>query len=168
MVSDWLSVSTPPLAVPPSSATVQPNVAGPPQASAVAWNCIPRSWASVYVLLAVTAVVPSASTIWPRLAAGTAVTVYVRLWPLSSAPPPTLYVSPARPKLVVPESSRTVKSATAPAVRTGWSLTGVTVIVSDWLSVSTPPLAVPPSSDTVQPNVAGPPMASAAAWNCIP
>src|SRR5438094_647986 len=119
MVSDWLSVLTPPFAVPPSSDTVQPNVAGPPQALAAALNCIPRSWASVYVLLAVTAVVPSARTMVPRLAAGTAVIVYVRLCPLSSAPPPTLYVRPERPKRAVERRVGTDRSATVPAVRTG-------------------------------------------------
>jgi hypothetical protein len=42
-------------------------------------------------------------------------------------------------------SSRTAASDAAP-VATGASFTGVTVMLRDWLRVSTPPLAVPPES----------------------
>jgi hypothetical protein len=57
---------------------------------------------------------------------------------------------------------------TAPAARTGASFTAVMAIVSDSVSVSTPPLAVPPLSVTFQLKVAGPPFELAAALNCMP
>src|SRR5437660_1109605 len=78
MVSDSVSVrgSAAPLVV-PLSVTVNVKGAGPPRivlASGAVLNCIPWIWARVYVVFAVTTVVPSASTTVPRDAGGTAVT----------------------------------------------------------------------------------------------
>jgi len=83
----------------------------------------------------------------------------VNTWPDSSAGPALMPVAqPAT--LWAPASSSTVWSE--PAVNDGTSFTAVTVIVNVWSAlVSTPPLAVPPSSLRLTVTVAEP-FASAA------
>jgi hypothetical protein len=57
---------------------------------------------------------------------------------------------------------------TVRSVPVGASFTEVTPIVSDSVSVSLPPFAVPPLSVTVQLNVAGPPLAPASGVKRMP
>ena len=82
------------------------------------------------------------------------VTMKVSVWPLRPGGPALIAV--AQPATVcAPASSRTVWSA--PLVKLGASLTGVTVIVNVCgARVSTPPLAVPPLSLSVSVIVAVP------------
>src|SRR6185436_15687346 len=81
-------------------------------------------------------------------------TVKVRVWPLSLLGPALTAV--AQPvTLAAPESSLTVWLA--PLVNDGASLTAVTAIEKVWPALwSTPPPAVPPSSNTVTVTVAAP------------
>jgi len=82
-------------------------------------------------------------------------TLKVRTWPASSAPPPG-EMSVAKPGTVcAPAFSVTVWLG--PMVKLGASLTGFTVMVKFCGAlVSLPPLAVPPSSDSVTVMVALP------------
>src|SRR5262245_40754432 len=72
--------------------------------------------------------------------------MYVAVCPTSSAPPPGL--NDAQPGTVIRLASL-LTGRGAGAVKLGSSFTGVTMTVNVRVTVSTPPLAVPPLSFTV-------------------
>ncbi len=141
MVRLWGAlVSTPPSAVPPLSDRVRLRVAEP-----------------LALLAGVKVRVPLVASAGPALnrpGLVLPVRLKVRLWPDSLAGPAEMAVAQAV-RVWGPAFSRTVGSV--PAVKLGGSLTGVTLMTQLWAAlVSTPPLAVPPSSDRVRVRVAEP------------
>src|ERR1044072_50507 len=130
IVKVWMAlVSTPPLAVPPSSWIWTETVAEPLALAAGVKESVPLA--------------PTAGWLENRPVLSLE-TMKLTVWPLSLAGP--LEIEVAQPEMLwAAASSFTVWFA--PLTKLGTSFTGFTVMVKVWMAlVSTPPLAVPPSS----------------------